>query len=230
MKTLAAILAGGSGSRFAGNQPKQFVLLGGKPVLCHSVDVFERSDRIDAFLIISHTDGIDHIRFLAEQYGWKKFCGVLPGGATRSGSSQAALAYAAANGFDRLLIHDAARPLINEAMLDRLCDGLEVYDAVVAAVPVTDTISVSADGKTVTETPKRESLWSIQTPQGFSVPVLQHAYRLFNEDTGAVATDDGGVVRRYLPNIPVGLILGSRRAAKLTYPEDLSILETLLSE
>lgn len=230
MKTLAAILAGGSGSRFAGNQPKQFVLLGSKPVLCHSVDVFEQSDCIDAFLVISHPDGIDRIRSLAEGYGWSKFCGVLPGGATRSGSSQAALAYAAANGYDRLLIHDAARPLIDAAMIKRLCDGLDAYGAVVAALPVTDTISISSDSKTITDTPPRETLWSVQTPQGFSVPVLQHAYRLFGEDPHATATDDGGVVRRYLPNIPVGLITGSRRAVKLTYPEDLTVLEALLAE
>ena len=229
MKTLAAILAGGSGTRFSGERPKTLALLGGIPVICHSAAIFNSSAFIDAFIIISHRDTLYDVQRLATEYGWENFRGVFCGGDTRSSSSQEALSYAVNNGYDRILIHDAARPLIGGDIIKRLCDALTTYDAAVTAVPVTDTISVSCDGVTISDIPARESLWSVQTPQGFSVPVLCDAYSRFKADPNAVATDDGGVVRRYLPKVPVALVAGSRQAIKLTYPEDLPILETFLS-
>lgn len=229
MKTLAAVLAGGSGSRFAAETPKQFVLLGGKPVLRHSVDVFENCDDIDAVVIVSHPDHAKTIERLSEETGWKKLSAILPGGNTRSASSQSALAFATENGFDRILLHDAARPLIDKETVSRLCIALNTADAAVAAIPVVDTVSVSQDGRTIENTPPRETLWSIQTPQAFSVKVLAAAYARFDSDPTAIATDDGGVVRRYLPDTPVVLTPGNRRAQKLTYPEDLPVLEALLA-
>ena len=229
MKTLAAVLAGGSGSRFAADKPKQFVQLGGRPVLWHSVDTFEHCCAIDAVVIVSHPDHFDEIKQLADGFGWRKLVGILPGGHTRSASSESALQFAQANGFERILLHDAARPLIDGDTVLRLCDALDAADAAIAAVPVIDTISVSADGCTVDHTPARETLWSIQTPQAFTVSVLAEAYARFDSDPGAVATDDGGVIRRYMPNVPVLLVEGNRKAQKLTYPEDLPILEALLS-
>ncbi len=229
MKTLAAVLASGSGSRFAADIPKQFVLLGGKPVLWHSVDTFSNCDEIDAIVIVSHPDHFDEIERLASRSDWQKLAGILPGGNTRSASSQSALQFAATHGFDRILLHDAARPLIDAATVSRLCETLHTADAAIAAVPVIDTISVSTDGRTIDHTPPREALWSIQTPQAFTVSVLAEAYAHFNNDPDAAATDDGGVIRRYMPETPVVLVKGNRRAQKLTYPEDLSILETLLS-
>lgn len=224
MKTLAVVLAGGIGSRFHGEKPKQLMMLGKKPVLCHSVDVLATSPEIDEVLVISHIDYVPTIQQLLDGQP----IAVLAGGDTRSASSDVALAYANEHGFDRILLHDAARPLIDSDLVSRLCAALNQADAAIAALPATDTISVSVDGETIDHTPPRETLWSIQTPQAFSVSVLTKAYALFDADPAAVATDDGGVVRRYLPEIPVKLVLGSRRAMKLTYPEDLAILETLI--
>lgn len=229
MKTLAAVLAGGSGSRFAADKPKQFVLLGGKPVLWHSVNAFENCAEIDAVVIVSHPDHFDEINRLASNSGWRKLAAILPGGETRSASSQSALRFATAHSFDRILLHDAARPLIDGETVSRLCKALYSGDAAIAAVPVIDTISVSLDGHTIDHTPPRETLWTVQTPQAFSVPVLTEAYARFDQDPAATATDDGGVIRRYMPEIPVVLIKGNRRAQKLTYPEDLPILEALLA-
>lgn len=229
MKTLAAVLAGGSGSRFAADKPKQFVLLGGKPVLWHSVNTFENSAEINAIVIVAHPDHFDEINRLASDAGWQKLAAVLPGGDTRSASSQSALQFAIEHSFDRILLHDAARPLIDIHTVARLCDALNVSEAAIAAVPTIDTISVSTDGYTIDHTPPRDTLWTIQTPQAFPVKVLAEAYARFDQDANAVATDDGGVVRRYMPEIPVKLVNGSRRAQKLTYPEDLVILEALLT-
>ena len=242
MKTIAAILAGGSGSRIGGALPKQMLPLGGKPVLEHSVATFDAHPRIDAVVIVCRADLIPVVSDLVERGGFRKICAVVPGGDTRFQSSLSAIRAAGENtsGDACLLLHDAARPLVDAALIDRCLDALAGgFDAVEPAIPVADTVIRVSDEGLLADVPPRSTLRAVQTPQAFRLSALAEAYRRatdaschsdLQDRVGVLPafTDDISVVRYALPDLPVKVVAGSPRNLKLTVPSDLLILEALL--
>ncbi len=127
-----------------------------------------------------------------------------------------------------VLLHDAARPLVDQRISTDCVAALGEHDAVGTAVPSSDTI-VFAEGGVMSHVPPRERLWRCQTPQCFRLSVISRAHELAAADPGFAPTDDCGVVLRYLPDVDVHIVLGSERNIKVTYPHDLAVAEALLS-
>jgi 2-C-methyl-D-erythritol 4-phosphate cytidylyltransferase len=230
MKNVAVILAAGSGSRTGLATPKQFLPLGGKTVLEHSVRTFNNHPGIDEVVIVTATEFIERVQAIVKDNRWTKVSAVLPGGKERFDSSLAAVRHFADNPDAVMLFHDAARPLVSERIISDAIKAMERYDAVDVAIPAVDTIvQCNREGTHMESIQDRNLLWRMQTPQGFRQKTIQEAYRIALQDPQFTATDDCGTVLRYLPDVKVGIVRGSERNIKLTYADDLSLLEFLLS-
>ena len=234
-KTLqvAILLAGGSGQRFGADRPKQFVRIGERTVLEHSLAAFEQSPHIDAILIVSHPQHLDEVRELLPSSQHPKLLSVVAGGAERQDSTLNALR-ALTQITDspleqiRILIHDAVRPAVSQNIIERVCTALHTHQAANLVVPVTDTLLEVNDNGTTAAMPSRARFRRVQTPQGFHAATLQHAYDVALTDPNFQATDDCGVVLRYLPEVEIALVEGEQRNIKLPYPEDPHVLHHLL--
>ena len=234
-KTLqvAILLAGGSGQRFGADRPKQFVRIGERTVLEHSLAAFEQSPHIDAILIVSHPHHLDEVRQLLPLSQHPKLRAVVVGGAERQDSTLNALRALTQITYSpleqiRILIHDAVRPAVSQSIIARVCTALHTHQAANLVVPVTDTLLEVNDNGTTAAMPSRARYRRVQTPQGFHAATLQHAYDVALTDPNFQATDDCGVVFRYLPEVEIVLVEGEQRNIKLTYPEDLHVLYHLL--
>lgn len=236
-KTLqvAILLAGGSGQRFGADRPKQFVRIGERTVLDHSLAAFEQSPHIDAILIVSHPQHLDEVRELLPSSQHPKLLTIVAGGAERQDSTLNALR-ALTQITDspleqiRILIHDAVRPAVSQSIIERVCTALHTHQAANLVVPVTNTLLEVNDNGTTAAMPSRARFRRVQTPQGFHAATLQHAYDVALTDPNFQATDDCGVVFRYLPEVEIALVEGEQRNIKLTYPEDLHVLHHLLEK
>jgi len=230
MRTVAVVLAGGSGTRFGSATPKQLSVLAGRSLIEHCVRAFDQSRAIDDILVVATPDTSDQVRRDLVRYG--KVADVIHGGATRTDSTKEALGWLGARlpGESKVLFHDAARPLVDQRIIADCVAALDGFDAVGVVVPSADTIVEVADGLMMRVLP-RETLARCQTPQGFRLSVIATAYRLADADStfaGIPATDDCGVVRRYLPGVPIAAVAGSERNLKVTYPADLTVAAALL--
>jgi 2-C-methyl-D-erythritol 4-phosphate cytidylyltransferase len=231
MRTVAVVLAGGTGQRFGGDRPKQMQVLAGRTLIEHSVAAFEQAPGVDTITIVMPAGlaGPAGKQFTADRH--PKVTGVIVGGVTRTDSTRCAIA---ALGEDEcnVLFHDAARPLLDQRIIADCVSALATDRAIGVAVPSSDTIVEVADG-VVTGMLRRDTLARCQTPQGFRLSVIRRAYELADADpsfTQRQATDDCGVVLRYLPGVPVRLVRGNERNIKITYPDDLDVAETLLRQ
>lgn len=217
-KTIAILLAGGSGSRFGADKPKQFLEMDGCTILEHSIRVFEKCALVDEIVVITRADFVDEVTGIASAYPKVK-C-VRPGGKERYHSTLSALEVC--NEADSLLlIHDAVRPFVSEAIISRCVEALQKYDAVGVAVPSTDTIVRVNAEECIVETLPRAELRNMQTPQGFRQHVLKEAFRLGLQDEDFRPTDDCGVVMRYMPSCAIKIVEGEATNIKITYPSDL---------
>ena len=227
---IGVILAAGSGSRTGLATPKQFLPLGGKTVLEHSVQTFHNHKGIDQVVIVTAPEFMDRVKDIVKANGWTKVTAVLAGGKERFDSSLAAVRHFADNPDAVMLFHDAARPLVSERIISDAIKAMEMYDAVDVAIPAVDTIvQCNREGTHMESVQDRNLLWRMQTPQGFRQKTIQEAYRIALQDPQFTATDDCGTVLRYLKDVKVGIVRGSERNIKLTYADDLSLLEFLLS-
>lgn len=223
---IAVILAGGSGTRMGNDIPKQFLKVAGKQVIEHTIDVFENCAQIDEICIISKADFISDMESLVVRNQYKKVKKILQGGRERYHSSLAAInAYTDDN--INLLFHDAVRPLLSNRIIMDCIEALKHYNAVDVAVRTTDTI-ISVDAKDCIDfIPNRNNLRNGQTPQCFKRGTIRRAYELALADPNFTTTDDCGTVRRYLPDEPVYVVEGENANMKLTYVEDLFLLDKL---
>lgn len=228
MKNIGIILAGGSGTRLGAEIPKQFLTLGGKTVLEHSVDTFEGHSLIDEIVIVCAADWMERVGEMADKKGWKKVRHIVAGGAERYLSSLNAMELYQEDEECNLIFHDAARPLVSERIITDTIEALKEWKAVDAAMPATDTVVVTRPGEAViTDIPDRSLLYCEQTPQGFRKSVIEEAYRIALKDPEFKSTDDCGTVTRYLPDVPVYLVRGEQANMKLTYADDIPVLEAL---
>ena len=231
MKNIAVILAGGIGARVGGDVPKQLLpLADGRSVLEHATEAFEQADCIDEVCIVMHPDYIAFAEQALLRNGWQKVKHIIAGGKERWESSVNAIRlyesvllaeeFAHAN----ILLHDAARPFVSQAIIANVCRALEAHEAVTVAISATDTMYVVGGEnaeKHVLAIPVRDTLMRAQTPQAFRLPLIACAYTLALQDPALQATDDCGIVHRYLPMEQISIIRGEESNRKITFKEDL---------
>lgn len=225
---IAVILAGGTGTRMGGDRPKQFIEVDGRTVIERCIDAFEESPKIDEIAVVVHPQWVDTMKDIAAHNTWKKVAKILEGGSERYMSSLNAIsAYIDYPDDTNLLLHDAARPWVSQEVIDRTVEALVRHEAVAVGIPSTDTVwEVRQDfdkelSKFIARIPERNTMWRAQTPQAFRLPLIRDAYQCALQDPQFHATDDCGVVRRYLPGIKIVVIPGEERNKKITFPEDL---------
>lgn len=235
---VAVILAGGSGKRFGSPTPKQFLALQGKTVIEHSINTFCQHQAIDEVAVVIHPDWRKEMQEIADRRGWSKLRRIIDGGSERYMSSlNAIIAYIDYADDTNLLLHDAARPLVSAEVIDRVVAELRQCEAVGVAVPSTDTVwEVHPDfdtnhiGRFVARIPERRLMWNAQTPQAFRLPLIRDAYQRALQDPQFAATDDCGVVRRYMPGTKIAVVEGDERNFKITRPDDIRRAETIVNE
>ncbi|MFC2008318.1 2-C-methyl-D-erythritol 4-phosphate cytidylyltransferase [Chloroflexota bacterium] len=214
----AIIVAAGRGERM-GRVDKAFALLGGKPVLARVIDVFDTCKAVGQIVVVVAKKNVERCQQLVAGEEWSKVTGVCPGGKRRQDSVAAGLKQL--KDCDWVVIHDGARPLVTEELIQRgLAEAMET-GAAVAAVPVTDTIKVARNDDTVRETPQRDNLWAAQTPQVFRYDIIYEAYRQLT----AEVTDDASLVERL--GYKVKLYMGSYDNIKITTPDHLGLAQVL---
>jgi 2-C-methyl-D-erythritol 4-phosphate cytidylyltransferase len=230
MRMVAVVLGGGIGQRVGAALPKQLLRLGGKTLVEHCVAAFEQAPGVDEILVVMAAGYVERVRDMLAEGGFSKITGVIAGGVARSDSTRAALAAIAGGGDNQgVLLHDAARPLVDQRIIADCVAALGEHDAAGVAVPASDTMVITDNGVMHTM-PRRETLWRCQTPQCFRLPVIARAHELAAADPDFAPTDDCGVVLRYLPGVDVHIVPGSERNLKVTYPQDLAVAEALLAE
>jgi 2-C-methyl-D-erythritol 4-phosphate cytidylyltransferase len=247
---IAVILAGGIGARVGGNTPKQLLPLeDGHSVLEHAVNAFEQSPHIHEVCIVMHPDYIIHAEQMLLANAWQKVRHIIPGGKERWESSVNAIRQIRSERLEaignedncqlptsnsanivNLLLHDAARPFVSQEIIANVCQALEEHEAVVVAIPSTDTVYEMVDGN-VARIPNRSTIMRAQTPQAFRLPLIAEAYTkaLGVNDLSAAAcaeahlpaTDDCGVVFSHMPDVPIHIVLGEEQNRKITFKEDI---------
>jgi 2-C-methyl-D-erythritol 4-phosphate cytidylyltransferase len=214
MKNIAVILAGGTGTRAGEGEPKQFRLLpDGRTVLETCVTAF--AGLVDSICVVTHPDFAERTRNILNG----RNIVVINGGKERWESSWNAI-QALGDEEANVLIHDCARPFVSSRIIADVCRALETHEAVTVAIPATDTLYMVNDC-CVADIPPREKFMRAQTPQAFRLPLIRRAYELAMCDpNGVAATDDCGIVKRYLPEREIFIVEGEEANKKLTYKED----------
>jgi 2-C-methyl-D-erythritol 4-phosphate cytidylyltransferase / 2-C-methyl-D-erythritol 2,4-cyclodiphosphate synthase len=220
MQTAALIVAAGRGSRLGSELPKQYLPLAGKPLLAHSIAAFARHPAIDAVRVVIHPDDIDRYQAAAE--GFSPLSPV-PGGADRQESVRLGLESLADIAPTQVLIHDAARPLIDAATISRVIAALAESAGAIVAVPLADTLKRESAGQAQSAF-DRTGLWRAQTPQAFRYAQILAAHRAA---AGANLTDDAAVAER--AGIAVRLVAGTEENFKVTIADDLVRAERILA-
>ena len=218
-KITAIVLAAGSGSRMKSKTKKQFMEIKGKPVIWYSLFEFEKS-RVDEIILVTGKEDIDNL---------KKIKNVVAGGSERYESVYNGLKEVTGN---IVLIHDGARPLINNEIIERSIEGTIKSDACVVGVPVKDTIKRANKEGYIIDTPNRSELWITQTPQSFKTDLVKMAYKKMKEElekgnTTLNITDDAMVVEEFTTN-QVRFVQGDYKNIKVTTPEDIDIAELFI--
>ncbi len=221
--TWCVLVAAGSGERLGGEIPKAFAALGGRPLLAESLERLDASDWIDAVVVVAPPGWEEPAILLAEELVASTVAGVVTGGETRAASVAAGLAEVPAEALV-VLVHDAARPLVDDAILERVLAPLgEGYDGVVPGLALSDTVK-RVDRDVVVETVDRDGLVAVQTPQAFLADTLRRAHA--GEVTGA--TDCASLVERAGGRIRV--VEGSPQLLKVTTRDDLALVASWLSD
>ena len=222
----AVIVAAGKGKRMGTEISKQFLPLGGKEILAHTVQKFEKAKNIRDIILVTGADSLQDVQEMAQEYGWEKIVSIVAGGKERQDSVWNGLQQVAAD-TEIILIHDGVRPFVTEDILNISIETALEMGGCVAGVPAKDTIKV-CDGENIAiATPDRSTLWQIQTPQTFRKERIVKAYEQAKED-GFVGTDDASFAEHC--GYPVKVIMGSYRNIKITTKEDLVIGEAFLKE
>ena len=214
----------------AGPQPKQFLSLDGLPILIHSLRAFDAVERVNAIYVAVRATEIERVEAQVAEYGFAGRVKVVEGGDNRQQSVSNALVALPAEDDDVVLVHDAVRPLIDPATIDRTIDAVVEFGAAIVGLPAVDTIKQverTAHGALITSTIPREFVVLAQTPQGFRYGLLKKSFAEAIAD-GFVGTDEASVVER--AGHPVAVVHGSQVNLKITQPGDLALAEFYLRQ
>ena len=221
--TSAVILAAGSSTRMGG-QSKQFIELCGMPVVARTITAFDNSDCIDEIIVVCKKEEIDHYGDFVSLYGIKKPFKVVEGGATRQESARCGVD-AVHDKSKFIAIHDAARCLITDEMIYKVCHGAYLHGGAVLATKAVDTVKIADKNAFIDSTPERKTVWQAQTPQVFKVNAFRAATYVARDEQFE-GTDDASLLEHI--QIPVKLVEGNRENLKVTEPLDIVIAEAIL--
>ena len=238
----AIVLAAGNGSRMKSTVAKQFMTLKGKPLIWYALQVVQQSQLMDDCIVVTGAEDIAFVKDqIVDKYGFTKVDCIVAGGKERYESVANAL-QAIADGKQRIpnrdgyiVTHDGARPFLTEKLLQDTLEAAKAFHACVAAVPSKDTVKLADKDGFATQTPERNRIWNVQTPQVFDAKLIIEAYsQLITQlpqlkEQGTMVTDDAGVVELFT-DVKVKLVKSSYQNIKITTPEDLSVAEAFLSE
>lgn len=224
----AVVLAAGQGKRMGSRIQKQFLDLGGYPILFYSLKAFEESQAEQIILVTGEREIEFCRREIVEKYGFSKVKAVVAGGAERYHSVYEGLKQVP-DSSDIVLIHDGARPFVDSEIIDRAIRAAEEFGACAVGMPSKDTVKIADENGFAASTPERSRVWTVQTPQAFSRTVIWQAYQTMmgDESLQRGVTDDAMVVER-LAGIPVRLTEGSYENIKVTTPEDMEVAAAIL--
>lgn len=222
---VAIILASGTGSRFRSETPKQFLKLAGKTVLEHTLDIFEQHPRIDKVVLVVSDEHALLAAELVRQGGYGKVASIVCGGASRQASSMAGIG-AVDDDDAKVLVHDAVRPLLDAATIDRCLDALDTHAAVDTGIASPDTVIRTDTANTIVDIPDRSSLRLGQTPQGFRAGLLRQAHAQAARTPNLIVTDDCGLVLHFAL-APVHVVAGDVNNIKITYQSDIYLADRL---
>lgn len=226
-KVTAVVLAAGQGRRMESEIQKQYMEVNGRPLIFYALDAFEKSSVDEVVLVVGSGEQENCRRDIVERFGFSKVSWIVEGGKERYHSVYEGLKAAA--DADYVLIHDGARPCVNERIIADAIAGAIEYGACVVGMPVKDTIKIVDEYEFAEVTPDRQSLWMIQTPQAFSYELIAGAYaRLFEDEKNQVGITDDAMVVESMTDRKVKLIRGSYENIKVTTPEDIAIAKVLL--
>lgn len=217
------LLAGGSGSRMAGDQPKQFVRIAGKTILEHSLNALRQHLPLVRIVVTAPFADVDKV---ARMFQHDPLVQVIAGGVSRQASTLKGLKALADDAPHNILIHDGARPFLDGRTLSDVMEALEEYEAVDVAIPTADTIIAERDGF-IENIPKRKHLLRGQTPQAFRYKDLVSCYRTLGEQKLEQFTDDCGIFLACNPDARVRIVKGSEENIKVTYPIDLILADEM---
>lgn len=227
MASLGVVIpAAGQGKRMGASGNKLFLMLADRPILAHTLKLFEDSLKVKEIIVVGSAEDLPKIKELVSKYQFSKVSHVTLGGKERQESVYAGVR-ALSPAIQRVAVHDGARPLLTLDQLNRFFTESEKYRAAIMAVPVKDTIKRVNKAGQVLETPPRESLRAVQTPQVFERELLERAHRR-GLDEGFLGTDDASLVE-WLGE-PVQVLDGSLENIKMTTPEDLWLAESILKK
>ena len=227
-KCTAIVLAAGQGKRMGTTVQKQYLEIDGKPILYYSLHAFEQSDIIDEIILVVGENQAEYCqKEIVSKYGISKVKKIVQGGAERYHSVFHGLQEVDDEGY--VFIHDGARPFVDEEILTRAYKDVQKCKACVIGMPVKDTIKLADREGFVNETPERNLVWMIQTPQVFESSLAKKAYALLMEQKSIRVTDDAMVVEQMLGH-KVKLTEGSYENIKITTPEDLDIAEIFVKK
>lgn len=222
----AIVLAAGQGKRMGTKVQKQYLEIGGRPMLSYSLNVFQESPLIDEILLVVGKGQEAYCReMIPDLDSFSKISGLIEGGKERYHSVWNALQKVKDQGY--VFIHDGARPFINQEILQRAYEAVVKYKACVVGMPVKDTIKLADENECVADTPERNKVWMVQTPQVFETALVKDAYFRLMRENYAQVTDDAMVVEKMTEH-PVKLVAGSYENIKVTTPEDLEIAEVFV--
>lgn len=218
------IPAGGSGKRMGSEVPKQFLKLHNKEVIVHTIERFQNSDFIDKICISINPSTKSKLNTLIDKFNLTKVTDIVDGGSTRQESIYNALFTESVKKSSKVLVHDSVRPFIDDELIKKLIEELDNYKAVIPVIPVSDTIKMIENDEII-NTPKREKLFSAQTPQAFNTETLIKANE-FVLKKNITVTDDASIIEAY--GFVVKTIIGDPKNIKITNPLDMKYAEMIL--
>ena len=227
MRVAAIIAAAGVGQRMGAQTPKAYLPLAGKPILAHTLEVFEKLPEVHEVTVVAHPDDLDLCQDeVISPFSFKKVLRLVPGGKERQDSVYHALkTLQREDDLEIILVHDGVRPFITPEMIRAVIQGARRHGAAILGWPAQDTLKrVNSQGE-VLNTLDRRDIWQIQTPQGFQAPLLWRAFvDAYSRDF--YGTDEASLLEEI--HQPVVVIPGSPFNLKITTPEDLRLAEALL--
>jgi 2-C-methyl-D-erythritol 4-phosphate cytidylyltransferase len=225
MKISAIIVAAGAGIRFGARIPKQFLALGGRPVLAWSLETFERSSIVNELIVVAPPSDESFAIEITEKWVHRVRVKVVQGGSTRQESVKSGLD-AVDPGLEWVAVHDAARPFVTLTQIEAVCFMAQGVGAAILAVPVRDTVKIVDEDGLIIKSQDRSRIYLAQTPQVCRKEDLRSAYKLA-EDKGIKATDEAGLLE--VSGVAVGVVQSSPSNFKITTQEDLKMAEALIT-
>lgn len=229
MKTIAVLLAGGTGERFNSGIPKQFIDLWGKPIIIHTLQTFMKNSLIDDVIVVINKNYVNEFKQLLAKHNIL-LKNVILGGDSRSESTKKAIDYMSniqLSKDSKILFHDVVRPFVSDDVIEKCILSLNDYNAVGVCIPSYDTL-VKTDKNIVEKFISRNEIYRCQTPQGFTFETIKNAYNLAKNDLNF--TCDCSIVSKYLPNEKIKVIVGDEHNIKITTKFDFDLANIILSK